>query len=340
MSTTIKLLSMQSKLRVQQLLTAVRNVGITRTITTATNLNKSNDAMPRAASFSLYTASKKPGGPLNIFKSNSMQSKLRLLMVTLSVILLSFVTTSVFGQKVATDKRDYFPGDVVLITGSGWQPGENVSLNIVSDCGCTNVLLTATADGNGNIFNNTFLITEAHLHTYFSLVAEGSSDHFAETYFTDATINTGGSGNWSSTAKNAPWPGTGSTGTIPANTDDLVIGSGHTLTVDGDRTCNSIILTDGATLIVNPGVILTVTTSVILQNSLTSNSSATISGTGTINAASIIVVNQDGNGGVGDFSATLNLENSNFNISGNVTINSNQGNSASGIVHLEIEMVF
>src|SRR5687767_12912282 len=29
---------------------------------------------------------------------------------------------------VMTDKRDYYPGDTVEITGSGWQPGETVTI--------------------------------------------------------------------------------------------------------------------------------------------------------------------------------------------------------------------
>ena len=51
-----------------------------------------------------------------------------------------------------------------------------------------------------------------------------------------ATITTTGTGNWSSVTPNAPWPG----GTIPAAGDNIIIGVGFTLTVDGNRTCNSI----------------------------------------------------------------------------------------------------
>src|SRR5688572_14475077 len=76
---------------------------------------------------------------------------------------------------VQTDKRDYIPGETVLITGNGWQPDESVTLYVVSDCGCTDLTFSVIADAGGNISNSDFLITEAHLHTYFSLVAEGSS---------------------------------------------------------------------------------------------------------------------------------------------------------------------
>lgn len=43
-----------------------------------------------------------------------------------------------------------------------------------------------------------------------------------------ATITTGGSGNWSSTTNNAPWP----SGTKPTTGDVVVIATGHTVTLD------------------------------------------------------------------------------------------------------------
>lgn len=45
-----------------------------------------------------------------------------------------------------------------------------------------------------------------------------------------ATITTGGSGNWSSTTNNAPWPG----GTKPTTGDVVEIAAGHTVTLDED----------------------------------------------------------------------------------------------------------
>ena len=35
---------------------------------------------------------------------------------------------AVTGATVKTDKPDYYPGQIVTITGSGWQPAEAVSL--------------------------------------------------------------------------------------------------------------------------------------------------------------------------------------------------------------------
>ena len=41
-----------------------------------------------------------------------------------------FLISLAFGQTVTTDKLDYYPGDYVIITGSGWQPGEIVKLHL------------------------------------------------------------------------------------------------------------------------------------------------------------------------------------------------------------------
>jgi hypothetical protein len=46
-----------------------------------------------------------------------------------------------------------------------------------------------------------------------------------------STITTGGSGNWSSTTPNAPWPG----GTLPVAGDVVIIATGHTVVIDVPR---------------------------------------------------------------------------------------------------------
>lgn len=58
-----------------------------------------------------------------------------------------------------------------------------------------------------------------------------------------ATITTAGSGDYSSTTANAPWP----SGTIPdPATDTVVVGSGHTLTISDTRTVPAITISNGA----------------------------------------------------------------------------------------------
>jgi uncharacterized protein YfaS (alpha-2-macroglobulin family) len=50
---------------------------------------------------------------------------------------------------VSTDKPDYAPGETVVITGSGWQAGEIVSLTIVESDGDQPWNTTVAADASG-----------------------------------------------------------------------------------------------------------------------------------------------------------------------------------------------
>ena len=86
---------------------------------------------------------------------------------------------------VKTDKIDYSPGETVTITGSGWQPGETVSL-LLQEVPKTHDerTLRATADAVGEILNNEFQ-PEAHdvgVTFYLTASAAGSQ---AQTKFTD-----------------------------------------------------------------------------------------------------------------------------------------------------------
>src|SRR6266704_5088530 len=52
---------------------------------------------------------------------------------------------------IATDKRDYAPGDSVIMTGHGWTPGETVTIELVEDPMLdTHPALTAVTDTSGN----------------------------------------------------------------------------------------------------------------------------------------------------------------------------------------------
>ncbi len=125
------------------------------------------------------------------------------LQYALGVFLITLIPLQlVLGQAtVTTDKDDYYPGETVLITGSGWEAGEDVRLHIISDCGCTNVTFITTADVAGNIYCNEFLIEDMHLGATFWLTATGlSSGLTAETTFTDGHSVTSVSPNSGTTA--------------------------------------------------------------------------------------------------------------------------------------------
>ena len=89
---------------------------------------------------------------------------------------------------VKTDAADYAPGTVVAITGTGWQPGETVTLNLVESPDFdTHPPLTAVADGQGNITNSEFSPDIHDLNIRFFLTAVGSQSGFqAQNTFTDA----------------------------------------------------------------------------------------------------------------------------------------------------------
>jgi hypothetical protein len=89
---------------------------------------------------------------------------------------------------VKTDQADYAPGSIVTITGSGWQPGETVTLTLVeSPLIDTHTPLTAVADASGNISNNQFSPDSHDINILFYLTAVGSQSGLqAQTTFTDA----------------------------------------------------------------------------------------------------------------------------------------------------------
>src|SRR5438876_7334519 len=91
---------------------------------------------------------------------------------------------------VKTDHADYTPGSVVTITGSGWQPGETVSLSFLeSPYYDSHPSVIAVADANGNIFNNQFSPDINDSAILFYLTATGSVSQ-AQTTFHDTNTTT------------------------------------------------------------------------------------------------------------------------------------------------------
>ena len=89
---------------------------------------------------------------------------------------------------VATQHLDYAPGQTVVITGSGWEPGEAVVIELHEDPMLDpDRLLTAVADANGDIFNHDFLVDTNDQGVRFTLTATGLlSGQTAQTTFSDA----------------------------------------------------------------------------------------------------------------------------------------------------------
>ncbi|HVP38014.1 MAG TPA: HYR domain-containing protein [Candidatus Saccharimonadales bacterium] len=111
-------------------------------------------------------------------------------LVTAAVCLIALASaTAASGQAtVATNKADYAPGDTVLVTGTGWQPGEVVTLTFrESPSPHPPQVITATADADGRFENRDYI---AHAHgdsTQCTIDALGNSSGLtARTTFTDS----------------------------------------------------------------------------------------------------------------------------------------------------------
>jgi hypothetical protein len=148
------------------------------------------------------------------------------------------------------------------------------------------------------------------------------------------TITTSGSGDWSSTTPNAPWPN----GVIPVSTDDVIIGNGFTLTVDVNKTCNAISFTAPSsgtgtgTLTVNSGVVLTVISAVSATAPTVSvkiSGTYNISGNGQVSCAALNVNNALSPGGSSTTSIALISTINTLSISGNINIYATYANSGS-----------
>ena len=99
------------------------------------------------------------------------------LLVTLITLLLAIPSIAQLLPTVYTDKSDYQPGEVVIIEGDGWGAGEQVKLEVDhSTITHGNTVLYATADVNGHIRNDQFIIQSFHLGESFILTATGRSN--------------------------------------------------------------------------------------------------------------------------------------------------------------------
>ena len=99
-------------------------------------------------------------------------------------------TVKAAAATVRTDKFDYQPGETAVITGGGFAPGENVTLQVVHanglDDGDGHLPFTTVADGSGNILTQWFVNPDDSLHAIFILSAIGeTSGQKARTVFTD-----------------------------------------------------------------------------------------------------------------------------------------------------------
>ena len=124
-----------------------------------------------------------------------MKLRLRSLLLTLFAITLSSVTAFSQIATIATDALDYPPGSTAIITGSGWQPGETVTLQVLHDptggddaTSPAHQPWTVVADASGNVSSTWYVPSDAdELSATLQLTAIGGSSGLkASEVFTDA----------------------------------------------------------------------------------------------------------------------------------------------------------
>ncbi|HWF51466.1 MAG TPA: hypothetical protein VG294_12575, partial [Solirubrobacteraceae bacterium] len=94
-------------------------------------------------------------------------------------------TSTPSGATISSDKADYAPGDHVVLTGTGWQPGESVSVNVDDNENQTWYRTdTITADAQGGI-RDEFDLPNWFVATY-TATATGDVSGVVQTTFTDS----------------------------------------------------------------------------------------------------------------------------------------------------------
>jgi len=261
-----------------------------------------------------------------------------------SVVAVLFFSSPGFSQtEITTDSADYQPGSTATITGTGFQPGESVRVQVVHwdyvpgdpITGADHEPWWVTADGTGEFVTTWHVCEDDCVGQLLIATADGEASGLnAVTLFTDAIKTWVGpnNGSWNTAAN---WSPAG----VPAAGDDVVLPpSGITINVTASTTVNSIrffVATGSSvTLNVNAGVILTVTNGINIDNDDNTGRTVALTGAGTITCASLTI------GGTivapnlnGDATTTLTSSITNFTVSGNVTMNGvDDGNDDNNIL--------
>src|SRR4029450_5083181 len=95
--------------------------------------------------------------------------------------------------RIWTDKDDYQPDELVILSGSGWKANEGLYLYAVdNETEQWTYELTTPADGNGEFVIDPYFIVELrHLGVQFHVTAVGAQSTMqADVFFTDANPGT------------------------------------------------------------------------------------------------------------------------------------------------------
>ncbi|HEX6647940.1 MAG TPA: hypothetical protein VF075_00325, partial [Pyrinomonadaceae bacterium] len=158
---------------------------------------------------------------------------------------------------VYTDRPNYFPGETALITGSGFSPGEVVTLQVrhaddTAEGGAGHEPWSVVADSFGNFTSSWFVDPDDSAGSTFLLTATGNSSGLvAETTFTDGSANLDGcangdfgapelctGANWENGNLNAGKSHYFEGNSVPYRTifENLTVGNTYTITIEYDTT--------------------------------------------------------------------------------------------------------
>src|SRR3569623_1813867 len=161
-----------------------------------------------------------------------MRLFVRSLLITILGITLSSVNAFSQTATIKTDQLDYPPGSTVIITGTGWQPGETVTLQVLHDptggddaTDPSHLPWTVTADGSGNVSSTWTVTADAdELGATLQLTAVGgSSGRTASWTFTDKI----GLSNETISLQPTPYPTYGTPTEVDYSYDIKVTGAGN-----------------------------------------------------------------------------------------------------------------
>ncbi len=247
------------------------------------------------------------------------------------------------GPTIASDLSDYPPGGTVTLTGTGWQPGEVVTI-VVNDTGGLSWSLTekVVADAEGRIAL-TFDLPDYYVPNY-DVTATGPVSGVAATTFTDADA----SGAWQY------WM----TAPTPANNGNVSPGGTITYTLNAQKTGTSSTAVTGAVMTLtlageatftgptgalgaNLGSISGIGTSTLrwsgmtLNRTGTTNNTRTITVTATVPASAsagtvVATTGDDGDTNGGFYSGGSRLESTTHTVTGPVTNNCGFATPGSG----------
>src|SRR2546421_5808423 len=89
---------------------------------------------------------------------------------------------------ISTNQADYAPGATVTLTGSSWQPGEDVHISVNDNAGQTWSYSTDAAAGADGRFTSQFQLSTSFVASYL-VTATGLLSGTATTTFSDSATN-------------------------------------------------------------------------------------------------------------------------------------------------------